>query len=211
VADIRGSEDARRVAELERVKRDLKVSLSLAAPGSPVAVPILAQLSAIDAEPGARTAGGPVRICSSGSAADDPGWLEEPPADHPGHDERGQLLVLPVAPQTPGRGLSAVVEEDPLGIRPPGCWHAWPARRAFTGPPGRPGRRRHTGGPTHARSDATPRPGPRPPSPEPRLSTSSTARYRCSTTDTSTSANPGLPPSRGPQTTSDSEADYRYL
>jgi hypothetical protein len=78
VADIRGSEDARRVAELERVKRDLKVSLSLAAPGSPVAVPILAQLSAIDAEPGARTAGGPVRICSSGSAADDPGWLEEP-------------------------------------------------------------------------------------------------------------------------------------
>lgn len=37
-------------AELERAKRDLQVSLALARPGSPVAVPIQAHLSAIDAE-----------------------------------------------------------------------------------------------------------------------------------------------------------------
>ena len=37
-------------AELERARRDLQVSLSLAMPGSPVREPILAQMSAIDAE-----------------------------------------------------------------------------------------------------------------------------------------------------------------
>jgi hypothetical protein len=37
-------------AELQRARRDLEVSLALAFPGSPVRVPILAQLSAIDAE-----------------------------------------------------------------------------------------------------------------------------------------------------------------
>jgi hypothetical protein len=36
-------------AELERSRRDLKVSLALPFPGSPVRVPILAHLSAIDA------------------------------------------------------------------------------------------------------------------------------------------------------------------
>lgn len=36
--------------ELERARRDLEVSLALAFPGSPVRVPILAHLSAIDAE-----------------------------------------------------------------------------------------------------------------------------------------------------------------
>lgn len=35
-------------AELERARRDLKVSLALAFPGSPVRAPILAHLSAID-------------------------------------------------------------------------------------------------------------------------------------------------------------------
>jgi hypothetical protein len=45
-------------SELERAKRDLSVSLSLAFPGSPVREPILAQISAIDAElAGRRTAG----------------------------------------------------------------------------------------------------------------------------------------------------------
>ncbi len=37
-------------SELERARRDLMVSLSLALPGSPVRGPILAQISAIDAE-----------------------------------------------------------------------------------------------------------------------------------------------------------------
>ncbi len=41
--------------ELERARRDLHVSLALAMPGSPVSVPILAQLSAIDTELAGRT------------------------------------------------------------------------------------------------------------------------------------------------------------
>jgi hypothetical protein len=41
--------------ELERVKRDLRVSLSLAWPGFPVREPILAHMSAIDAELAERT------------------------------------------------------------------------------------------------------------------------------------------------------------
>jgi hypothetical protein len=41
--------------ELERARRDLQVSLSLAWPGSPVREPILAEMSAIDRELGERT------------------------------------------------------------------------------------------------------------------------------------------------------------
>ncbi|MGO8892020.1 MAG: hypothetical protein ACLQB1_20330 [Streptosporangiaceae bacterium] len=41
-------------AELDRARRDLQVSLALAMPGSPVAVPILARMAAIDAEPATR-------------------------------------------------------------------------------------------------------------------------------------------------------------
>ncbi len=37
-------------AELDRARRDLQVSLALAMPGSPVREPILAHMSAIDAE-----------------------------------------------------------------------------------------------------------------------------------------------------------------
>jgi hypothetical protein len=37
-------------AQLERARRDLQVSLSLAVPGSPVRVPILAEMTAIDTE-----------------------------------------------------------------------------------------------------------------------------------------------------------------
>ena len=44
--------------ELERARRDLQVSLSLARPGSPMREPILAQMSAIDRELGERTANG---------------------------------------------------------------------------------------------------------------------------------------------------------
>ena len=43
--------------ELERARRDLEVSLALAFPGSPVRVPILEHLSAIDAELSERGAG----------------------------------------------------------------------------------------------------------------------------------------------------------
>lgn len=45
------------VGQLERARRDLLVSLSLAFPGSPVRVPILAHISAIDAELAARADG----------------------------------------------------------------------------------------------------------------------------------------------------------
>jgi hypothetical protein len=41
--------------ELERAKRDLQISLSLAWPGSPVREPILAQMSAVDRELAERT------------------------------------------------------------------------------------------------------------------------------------------------------------
>jgi hypothetical protein len=37
-------------AQLERARRDLQVSLSLAVPGSPIRVPILAEMTAIDTE-----------------------------------------------------------------------------------------------------------------------------------------------------------------
>ena len=44
-------------AELERTKRDLQASLALARPGSAACMPILAHLSAIDAELAVRSAG----------------------------------------------------------------------------------------------------------------------------------------------------------
>ena len=37
-------------AQLERARRDLQISLALAVPGSPVRVPILAEMTAIDTE-----------------------------------------------------------------------------------------------------------------------------------------------------------------
>jgi hypothetical protein len=36
--------------QLERARRDLQISLALALPGSPVRAPILAEMTAIDAE-----------------------------------------------------------------------------------------------------------------------------------------------------------------
>jgi hypothetical protein len=45
------------VAELERARRELHASLALARPGSPARVPILARLTAVDAELAER--GGP--------------------------------------------------------------------------------------------------------------------------------------------------------
>jgi len=45
--------------ELERARRELAASLALARPGSPVRVPILARISAIETELAARPAGRP--------------------------------------------------------------------------------------------------------------------------------------------------------
>jgi hypothetical protein len=45
--------------ELERAKRELRVSLALARPDSPARVPILAQISAIDTELARRASGQP--------------------------------------------------------------------------------------------------------------------------------------------------------
>ena len=44
------------VGELERTRRDLQVSLALITPGSPARAPLLAHLSAIDAELAKRAA-----------------------------------------------------------------------------------------------------------------------------------------------------------
>ncbi len=44
------------VGELKRTRRDLQVSLALITPGSPARAPILAHLSAIDAELAKRAA-----------------------------------------------------------------------------------------------------------------------------------------------------------
>jgi hypothetical protein len=44
------------LAELQRARRELAASLALARPGSPVCVPIQAQLTAIDAELARRVA-----------------------------------------------------------------------------------------------------------------------------------------------------------
>jgi hypothetical protein len=49
--------------ELERARRELAASLALARPDSPVRVPILARISAIDAE----LAGTTVRVCDLGA------------------------------------------------------------------------------------------------------------------------------------------------
>ena len=51
--------------ELERARRELAASLALARPGSPVRVPILARISAIDIELAARTASRPEQLPDS--------------------------------------------------------------------------------------------------------------------------------------------------
>jgi hypothetical protein len=93
--------------ELERTRRELAASLALAAPGSPVSVPILAQLSAIDAELTTRTTdgttarrsgGSAIRLCSCGFASSDGAWFDGHLFNHPGHDERNQPRSSPLSP-----------------------------------------------------------------------------------------------------------------
>jgi len=57
--DVIRPHDAGRLTagELDRARRELQASLALARPDSPARVPILAHLSAIDAEPAGRGAG----------------------------------------------------------------------------------------------------------------------------------------------------------
>jgi hypothetical protein len=55
-------------AELEHARRELAASLALARPGSPVRAPILARISAIDAELGGRGGG---RAFPTAERADD--------------------------------------------------------------------------------------------------------------------------------------------
>jgi hypothetical protein len=58
------------LAELERARRELAAGLALARPGSPVCVPIQAQLTAIDAELAGRAANQPDEL--PGSVSLDP-------------------------------------------------------------------------------------------------------------------------------------------
>ncbi len=51
--------------ELERIARELRASLALARPDSPVRGPILTRLAAIDAELSGRQAGEPGRVSRS--------------------------------------------------------------------------------------------------------------------------------------------------
>ena len=51
--------------ELERARRELAASLALSRPDSPVRTPILARMSAIDAELAQRAAGKPGRLPGS--------------------------------------------------------------------------------------------------------------------------------------------------
>lgn len=83
--------------ELERAGRELRASLALVRPDSPVCVPILARLSAIDTELAARVASQEtgasrrdpgIYLCSCGFGTDDPEWLRGHLFEHPGHSER---------------------------------------------------------------------------------------------------------------------------
>jgi hypothetical protein len=56
---IRNRQQALTVGELDRARRELQTSLALVRPDSPARVPILAHMSAIDAELADRTASTP--------------------------------------------------------------------------------------------------------------------------------------------------------
>ncbi|MDQ2816422.1 MAG: hypothetical protein M3Z75_32430 [Actinomycetota bacterium] len=71
-------------AELDRARRELAASLALARPDSPVRVPILSHMSAIDTELTCRG----VRMCRCGVATDDPAMMDGHLFEYPGHEER---------------------------------------------------------------------------------------------------------------------------
>jgi hypothetical protein len=73
--------------DLERTRRELAASLALARPGSPVRVPIEANLSAIDAELAER-ARCVIRVCDCAFATDNDARMDGHLWNNPGHQER---------------------------------------------------------------------------------------------------------------------------
>jgi hypothetical protein len=71
-------------AELDRARRELAASLALARPDSPVRVPVLSRMSAIDTELACRG----IRMCGCGLATDDAAMMDGHLFEYPGHDER---------------------------------------------------------------------------------------------------------------------------
>lgn len=78
--------------DLQRTRRELAVSLALSRPGSPVRVPIAAQMSAIDDELAERTG---TRVCSCGYGADNPVRFGAHLENNPGHQERAHRANMP--------------------------------------------------------------------------------------------------------------------
>ena len=74
-------------SELERARRELVASLGLARPGSPVRVPIEANLNAIERELAER-ASAPLRVCSCRFSTTDGAWFDGHLWENPGHAER---------------------------------------------------------------------------------------------------------------------------
>jgi hypothetical protein len=79
--------------ELDRARRELAASLTLARPGSPIRAPIEAHLSAIDTELADR-ASAPLRVCSCGLATDDDARIDGHLWERPGHTERNLSRYL---------------------------------------------------------------------------------------------------------------------
>jgi hypothetical protein len=74
-------------SDLERARREPAASLALARPGSPVRVPIEAQLGAIDSALAER-ASAVIRVCGCGMASDSDSRLDAHLWNNPGHQER---------------------------------------------------------------------------------------------------------------------------
>jgi hypothetical protein len=71
-------------AELDHARRELAASLALARPDSPIRVPILSHMSAIDIELTCRR----IRMCGCGLATDDAAMMDGHLFEYPGHEER---------------------------------------------------------------------------------------------------------------------------
>jgi hypothetical protein len=71
-------------AELDRARRELAASLALARPDSPIRVPVLSHMSAIDTELTCRG----IRMCSCGLATDDAAMMDGHLFEYPVHEER---------------------------------------------------------------------------------------------------------------------------
>jgi hypothetical protein len=74
--------------ELEHARRGLVVSLGLVMAGSPVRIPISAQMDAVEAELRLRMREQATRLCGCGFAVDDPKRMTDHFAEYPSHSER---------------------------------------------------------------------------------------------------------------------------